>query len=82
MSYAAKSRSGKEIFVELCEAIDAYAAEHHSEVPRTVEEIEALAFAAFSAAGEVVGNKDAAEGLAESARKRLAVPVADRTRIN
>jgi hypothetical protein len=82
MSHAAKNRSGKAVFIELCEAINAYAAEHCPEIPRTVEEIEALALANFSAWGEVVGNKDAAEGLAESARERLAVPAAERTRIN
>ena len=78
----AKSHSGKAFFVEVCEKIDAYAAEHYPDVPRTAEEIEAMAFCAFSAWGEVVGNEDAAKGLAESARKRLAVPAAERTRIS
>ena len=71
--------TGKEAFIDLCEAIDAYAAEHYPEVSRTVEEIEALAFAAYAAAGKVVGNEDAYKGLLASARAKMAVPAAERT---
>jgi hypothetical protein len=70
----------KKLFVDLCHKIDDYARENCPEVPRTVEEIEALAYVSLASFGMAHGGPNtAAEGLVESAKGRLAVPVAERT---
>lgn len=76
------TKSGKHLFVELCEAVNAYAAENAPDVPRSVEEIEAIVFANLSAWGKVVGDDEASAGLFESARRRLSVPADKRTYLN
>jgi hypothetical protein len=65
---------GREIFINLCRQINDYASEHFPEIKRTVEEIEATAFAALSAAAETVGSSEARNHFELRARERLSVP--------
>ena len=79
---ATKNGSSKALFIDLCEAVNDYAAEHFPEVPRSVEEIEALVLAHSGAIGKAFGIDEDGDALIESAKAKLAVPKDQRTYIN
>lgn len=74
------NRRGKEIFIDICEAVNDYLRENLPDVPRTVEEIEAIVFVQFAAMAEHydIDEGKAREAFVQNARKRLAVPAAER----